>query len=397
VIALNAVTGNLDREGGFLFTSPAADLVGLSARMGDHGHFAAWRSRVRGLPEFGGELPAATLAEEIDTPGDGRIRALVTFAGNPVLSTPNGARLERALSGLEYMVSIDLYRNETTRHANLILPTSFGFERDHYDVVFYTLSVRNAARYVKPLVPAPPQVRGDFEVLLDLALRIRRHGGGRQGRMLGAVLRTVRAVGERRLLDLLLRFGPHRLSLRKLERHPHGIDLGPLRPQLPARLCTKDKRLQLAPPIFLRDLDRLEARLAQSPAELVLIGRRALRSNNSWMHNRLRLVKGPPGCVLLMHPEDAAERGLRPGARARVESRVGSVDVPVGITADVARGVVSLPHGWGHTRQGAALGVASAHAGASLNDLTDEQAVDVLSGNAVFSGVPVSVKRAELD
>ncbi|HEX9575689.1 MAG TPA: molybdopterin-dependent oxidoreductase [Myxococcales bacterium] len=397
VIALNAVTGNLDREGGFLFTSPAADLVGLSARMGDHGHFAAWRSRVRGLPEFGGELPAATLAEEIDTPGDGRIRALVTFAGNPVLSTPNGARLERALSGLEYMVSIDLYRNETTRHANLILPTSFGFERDHYDVVFYTLAVRNAARYVKPLMPVPKGVRGDFEVLLDLALRIRRHGGGRRGRALGAVLRTVRAIGERRLLDLLLRFGPHRLSLRKLERHPHGIDLGPLRPQLPARLCTKDKRLQLAPPIFLRDLDRLEARLAQAPAELVLIGRRALRSNNSWMHNSLRLVKGPPGCVLLMHPEDAAERGLRPGARARVESRVGSVEVPVGVTADVARGVVSLPHGWGHTRQGAALGVASAHAGASLNDLTDEQAVDVLSGNAVFSGVPVSVKRAELD
>jgi len=259
VIALNAVTGNLDREGGFLFTSPAADLVGLSARMGDHGHFAAWRSRVRGLPEFGGELPAATLAEEIDTPGDGRIRALVTFAGNPVLSTPNGARLERALSALEYMVSIDLYRNETTRHANLILPTSFGFERDHYDVVFYTLAVRNAARYVK------------------------------------------------------------------------------------------------------------------------------------------RLVKGPPGCVLLMHPEDAAERGLRPGARARVESRVGSVEVPVGVTADVARGVVSLPHGWGHTRQGAALGVASAHAGASLNDLTDEQSVDALSGNAAFSGVPVSVTRAELD
>src|SRR6266851_5315303 len=182
VIALNAVTGNLDREGGFLFTSPAADLVGLSARMGDHGHFAAWRSRVRSLPEFGGELPAATLAEEIDTPGDGRIRALVTFAGNPVLSTPNGARLERALSGLEYMVSIDLYRNETTRHANLILPTSFGFERDHYDVVFYTLAVRNAARYVKPLMPVPKGVRGDFEVLLDLALRIRRHGGGRRGR-----------------------------------------------------------------------------------------------------------------------------------------------------------------------------------------------------------------------
>jgi anaerobic selenocysteine-containing dehydrogenase len=352
---------------------------------------------VRGLPEFGGELPAATLAEEMDTPGDGRIRALVTFAGNPVLSTPNGARLDRALSGLEYMVSIDLYRNETTRHANLILPTSFGFERDHYDLIFYTLAVRNAARYVKPLMAAPQGVRGDFEVLLDLALRLRRHGGGRRGRALGAVLRTVRAIGERRLLDLLLRFGPHRLSLRKLERNPHGIDLGPLRPQLPARLCTKDKRLQLAPPIFLRDLERLESRLREAPAELVLIGRRALRSNNSWMHNSLRLVKGPPGCVLLMHPEDAAERGLQAGARVRVESRVGSVEVPVGVTADVARGVVSLPHGWGHTRQGAALGVAAAHAGASLNDLTDEQAVDALSGNAAFSGVPVSVTRAELD
>ena len=394
LVALNAVTGNLDREGGFMFTSPAADMVGVSSRTGDRGHFAAWRSRVRGLPEFGGELPAATLAEEIDTEGKGRIRALVTFAGNPVLSTPNGARLDRALSGLEYMVSIDVYRNETTRHANLILPTSFGFERDHYDLVFYALSVRNAARYVKALVPAPPGVRGDFEVLLDLALSLRRRGGGRRGRMLGASLRAARLLGERRLLDLMLRFGPHRLSLRKLLREPHGIDLGPLRPVLPARLCTPSKRVQLAPALFLRDLDRLEAHLAQAPAELVLIGRRALRSNNSWMHNSLRLVKGPPGCVLLMHPEDAAERGLTSGSRARVASRVGSVEVPVGITADLARGVVSLPHGWGHTRDGAALGVASAHAGASVNDLTDEQSVDALSGNAAFSGVPVEVTPA---
>ena len=397
LIALNAVTGNLDRTGGFMFTSPAADMVGLSSRTGDRGRFAAWRSRVRGLPEFGGELPAATLAEEIDTEGKGRIRALVTFAGNPVLSTPNGARLERALSGLEYMVSIDLYRNETTRHASVILPTSFGFERDHYDLVFYVLAVRNAARYVKALVPPPPGVRGDFEVLLDLALSVRRHGGGRRSRALGAMLRVARLVGERRLLDLMLRFGPHRLSLRKLERQPHGVDLGPLRPQLPARLGTPEKRVRLAPPVFLRDLDRLEARLSQAPSELVLIGRRALRSNNSWMHNSLRLVKGPPGCVLLMHPDDAAERGLESGARVRVASRVGSIEVPVGVTADVARGVVSLPHGWGHTREGAALGVAAAHAGASLNDLTDEQSVDALSGNAAFSGVPVDVTRARAD
>jgi len=394
IVALNAVTGNLDREGGFMFATPAADLVALASRTGDRGHFDRWRSRVRGLPEFGGELPAAALAEEIDTPGKGRIRALVTFAGNPVLSTPNGARLDRALAGLEYMVSIDLYRNETTRHANLILPTSFGFERDHYDLAFYALAVRNAARYAKPLLPPPPGVRGDFQVLLDLALAVRRQGGGRPGWKLGASLRAARMLGERRLLDLMLRFGPHQLSLRKLEQNPHGIDLGPLRPQLPARLG--GRRLRLAPDIFLRDLDRL-ASVLRKPATngLVLIGRRALRSNNSWMHNSLRLVKGPPGCVLLMHPEDAAMRGLDPGGRVRVTSRVGSVEVPVAFTDEVMRGVVSLPHGWGHVRDGAALSVAAAHAGASLNDLTDEQSVDALSGNAAFNGVPVTVTKVQ--
>ena len=394
IVALNAVTGNLDREGGFMFATPAADLVALASRTGDRGHFDRWRSRVRGLPEFGGELPAAALAEEIDTPGKGRIRALVTFAGNPVLSTPNGARLDRALAGLEYMVSIDLYRNETTRHANLILPTSFGFERDHYDLAFYALAVRNAARYAKPLRPPPPGVRGDFQVLLDLALAVRRQGGGRPGWKLGASLRAARMLGERRLLDLMLRFGPHQLSLRKLEQNPHGIDLGPLRPQLPARLG--GRRLRLAPDIFLRDLDRL-ASVLRKPATngLVLIGRRALRSNNSWMHNSLRLVKGPPGCVLLMHPEDAAMRGLDPGGRVRVTSRVGSVEVPVAFTDEVMRGVVSLPHGWGHVRDGAALSVAAAHAGASLNDLTDEQSVDALSGNAAFNGVPVTVTKVQ--
>ncbi|HYV65472.1 MAG TPA: molybdopterin-dependent oxidoreductase [Myxococcales bacterium] len=395
IVALNAVTGNLDREGGFLFPTPAADLAGLAARTGDHGHFGVWRSRVRGLPEFGGELPVATLAEEIDTEGQGRIRALVTFAGNPVLSTPNGARLDRALAGLEYMVSVDLYRNETTRRADLILPTSFGFERDHYDLAFYTLAVRNAARYALPLMPAPRGVRGDFEVLLDLARSVRRHGGGRKGRMLGATLLAWRMLGARRLLDLLLRFGPYKLSLRKLQNSPHGIDLGPLKPQLPARLFTPDKRLRLAPPVFLRDLRRLEERLARPATNgLVLVGRRALRSNNSWMHNSQRLVKGPSECVLLMHPEDATARGIAAGGRALVASRVGSVEVPVGVTRDMSPGVVSLPHGWGHGREGAALNVAAANAGASLNDLTDEQSIDVLSGNAAFSGVPVTVSKA---
>jgi anaerobic selenocysteine-containing dehydrogenase len=394
VNVLNIVTGNLDRAGGAMFTRPAVDLVGVTARTGDRGHFGAWRSRVRGLPEFGGELPVATLAEEIETPGEGQIRALVTFAGNPVLSSPNGARLERALSKLEVMVSIDVYRNETTRHAHLILPTTFGFERDHYDLVFYALAVRNAARFAPALVAPPPGVRDDFEVLLDLATRLRAHGGGKRGRMQDLTLRGLRALGPRRLLDLLLRVGPHRLSLAKLRARPEGIDLGPLEPALPGRLFTKNRRIALAPEAHVADLARLEASLdAGAGGEgLVLIGRRSLRSNNSWMHNSPRLVKGPVACTLLMHPTDAAARGLVDGARVRARTRVGEVEVPLQISDEVAPGVVSLPHGWGHAREGTALGVARRHAGASLNDLTDEQRVDALSGNAAFSGVPVTVE-----
>jgi anaerobic selenocysteine-containing dehydrogenase len=394
VVALNAVTGNLDREGGAMVTSPAADVVALTARIGDRGHFDKWRSRVRKLPEFGGELPVATLADEMETPGEGQIKALITVAGNPVLSTPNGARLDQALSRLEYMVSIDLYRNETSRHADLILPTSFGFERDHYDLVFYTLAVRNAARYVERLVDPPPGVRGDFETLLDLALSVQAHGGGKQDRKLRIGLKTARLLGPQRALDLLLRFGPHRLSLAKLREQPHGIDLGPLVPQFPARLHTKDKRIRLAPKAFLADLPRLDSRLEEPPRGLVLIGRRALRSNNSWMHNSERLVKGPVACTLMMHPEDAAARGMTAGAQVTVTSRVGSVTAPLAMTTDVARGVVSLPHGWGHGREGVQLRIAGAHAGVSLNDLTDERRIDELSGNASFSGVEVTVARA---
>jgi anaerobic selenocysteine-containing dehydrogenase len=393
VVALNAVTGNLDRPGGFMLSTPAADVVAFTSRLGDRGHFDAWRSRVRGLPEFGGELPVATLSEEMETPGEGQIKALITFAGNPVLSTPNGARLERALSKLDYMVSIDLYRNETTRHADLILPTPFGFERDHYDLAFYALAVRNSARYVERLVEPPPGVRSDFDVLLDLALSVQAHGGGRRDRKLSLALRAARRLGPQRALDLLLRFGPHRLSLRKLRAQPHGVDLGPLQPQLPARLVHRDRRLQLAPKIFLDDLPRLEAALdVAEPAGLVLIGRRALRSNNSWMHNSERLVKGPAGCTLLMHPDDAAARSVAPGAQVTVRSRVGAVTVAVTLSAEIARGVVSLPHGWGHLRPGTTQHIASAHAGVSLNDLTDELRLDGLTGNASFSGVPVTVE-----
>ena len=397
VVALQVVTGNLDRAGGSMFTTPAADLVALASRTGDRGSFDRRRSRVRGLPAFSGELPVAALAEEIETPGDGQIRALVTFAGNPVLSSPHGSRLERALPGLEAMVSIDLYRNETTRHAHLLLPTTFGPERDHYDLALYLFAVRDAARWAPAAVAPPPGVRDDWQVLLDLARSLRAHGGGRPGRALGLALRAARAVGPRRALDALLRLGPHHLSLRALERAPHGLDLGPLRPRLPGRLATPDRRIRLVPDRFERDLQRLEAALsapAGEAGELLLVGRRLLRSNNSWMHNSRRLVKGPAACTLLLHPRDAAARALASGDEALVRSRVGEVRATVLVTEDVAPGVASLPHGFGHGRPGAQLGVAAGVAGPSLNDLTDELRVDALSGNAALSGLPVTVTAA---
>ncbi len=396
ITALNVVTGNLDRAGGVMFTSPAVDLVGLTTRMGDRGGFGRWKSRVRGLPEFGGELPVATLAEEIETEGDGQVRGLVTFAGNPVLSTPNGTRLDRALERLDYLVCIDLYRNETTRHANLILPTSFGFEREAYDALFYALAVRNAARYAPAVVKAPPGVRHDWEVLLDLARALRAHGGGRRGARQGFTLRAAHLLGPRRALDLLLRMGPRGLSLGALRQSPHGLDLGPLEPRLPERLATKDHRIALVPEVFAADLARLDERLTQtSNGALVLIGRRQLRSNNSWMHNSLRLVKGPPACTLFMHPSDASERSLASGQQARVRSRTGSVQATVVVTEDIAPGVISLPHGWGHDRDGVTMETAVAHGGVSLNDLTDELRVDALCGTAAFSGTPVTVERVE--
>jgi anaerobic selenocysteine-containing dehydrogenase len=393
---LNLVTGNFDRAGGAMFTTPAADLVGLATKLGERGHFGVWKSRVRGLPEFGGELPVATLAEEIETPGDGQIRALVTHAGNPVLSTPNGARLGRALGGLDFMVSIDIYRNETTRHAHLILPTSFGLERDHYDLAFYALAVRNVARYAEPAVSPPAGVRHDWQVMLDLAIGLHQKGGGRRDTKLVWLMRAVRALGPRRLLSLMLRFGPHKLSLDRLRKEPHGIDLGPLEPRLPKVLG--QPKIALAPAPFVADVARLEAQLDGGGAtiatdQLLLIGRRQLRSNNSWMHNSQRLIKGPEACTLLMHPDDARTRGLTDGDRVEVRSRVGAVAVPVALSPDIAVGVVSLPHGWGHGGDGVALRVAQTRAGASINDLTDELRLDALSGNASFSGVPVTVTR----
>jgi anaerobic selenocysteine-containing dehydrogenase len=398
---LNLVSGNLDRAGGALFTRPAVDLLRGQT---NPGHYNVWQSRVRGLPEFGGELPVAALAEEILTPGEGQVRALVTLAGNPVLSTPNGRQLDRALDSLDFMVSIDFYLNETTRHAHLILPPTCGVEHDHYDLIFHHLAVRNTARYSQPVVPKPAGAKHDWEILNALAAAYRDRVQGHRPEPLARKLSKLPVLAKQRLrpdqmVDLGLRLGPYgrwkrhpqRLSLRKLKQHPHGIDLGPLQPSLPERLFTANKRIRCDVPELLADVPRAEAMLSEHSAGLRLIGRRHIRSNNSWMHNSERLVKGKSRCQLLMNPDDAGVRGLADGASARIESRVGALDVVVQTTADMMRGTVSLPHGWGHAREGTRIRVAQAHAGASLNDLTDDLALDPVSGNAALSGLAVEV------
>ena len=402
---LNIVTGNLDRAGGAMFTLPAFDPMSAPESIAPRGSFDRWRSRVRNLPEFGGELPVAVLAEEISTEGKGQIKSLVTLAGNPVLSTPNGRALDRALASLEFMVSIDFYINETTRHAHIILPPTSSLERDHYDIAFHILAVRNTAKFSPALFDPEPDTRSDWEILVELQTRMQGNS------LVGRVVRgfTKPFFGPERLLDIGLRFGPYGsklnpfgsgLTLRKLKRAVHGIDLGPLTPCLPGRLKTADKRIELAPEVLVNDIARVKTKFLSgatpdSNGHLLLIGRRQLRSNNSWMHNSERLVKGnekKPRCSIIMNPADAAQRKLATGQKALVRSRVGEIVVPVEISEEMMPGVVSIPHGWGHDRPGNQIEVAQQHAGESINDLTDHRLIDALCGTAAFNGTSVTVE-----
>jgi anaerobic selenocysteine-containing dehydrogenase len=391
--ALNLVTGHLDEVGGMMLTTPAVDVVAILSRLRLRGTYDRWRSRVRKLPEFAGDLPVATLADEIETDGRGRVRALVTIAGNPVLSTPNGRRLDRALGTLEHVVSIDGYVNETTRHAHVLLPPASPLSRAHYDLALYAFAVRNVAKYSEPVIPRKASERLDWEIMAELAGRI---FAPRPLRRLA--VRAARACRPERLVDALLRIGPHPLTIAKLRQSPHGVDLGPLEPgRFADRIATPDCKADAAPADLLREArDQLFVEAdRETTGELVLIGRRQLRSNNSWMHNSHRLVKGQPRCTLLVHPEDAAPRNLANGDLARLGSEVGTIIVPVEVTDAMVPGVVSLPHGWGHDRDGTRLGIARAHAGASINDVTSEVHLDTLSGNAGFNGLVVTLQRAD--
>ncbi|WP_153774005.1 molybdopterin oxidoreductase family protein [Pseudomonas sp. MNR3A] len=383
---INLVTGNLDRQGGALCTEPAVDLVASTSG----GHFNQWQSRVSGLPEYGGELPVAALAEEVLTPGEGQVRALVTVAGNPVLSTPNGRQLDGALAGLEFMLSIDLYINETTRHADLILPSTSALENDHYDSTFNLLAVRNVTRFNRAILAKPEGALHDWEIFVGLARAFAER----------AALELKPTLPPAQMIDLALRKGPRgeasswRLSLQVLDEHPHGLDLGPLQPNLATRLRTPAQAVEAAPQVLLDDLQRLARQVPMEPDQLLLIGRRHVRSNNSWMHNYHRLVKGKPRHQLLMHPQDLQQRQLEDGQWVRVRSRTGSLEVQVLASEEVMPGVVSLPHGYGHGRQGVRLQIAHAQPGVSANDLTDELLRDALSGNAALNGVPVQVEAA---
>jgi anaerobic selenocysteine-containing dehydrogenase len=425
---LNIVCGKLDKEGGAMFAKPAAS-GGSSDEPGGRGTtLHRWRSRVRDLPEVFGEIPVATFADEMLTPGEGQIRALVTVAGNPVISTPNSDRLNEALESLDFMVSVDFYLNETTRHADVILPPTGPLEHDTYDMALYRLAVRDIAKYSEPVFEKPDDSMHDWEILAALSGRLSGFGdvepntvddfvvqqlvdkaipedGSRSnGKSRAEVLAELGETrGPHRTLDLALRTGPYGdafgakpdgLNLQMLRENPHGVDLGALKSQLPGVLETPTAKIELAPELIMSDIPRLRARLKAETTGFVLIGRRHLRSNNSWCHNLEPLVKGRDRCTLILHPADAEELKIASGDRVRVKSRVGSVVAPVEISDEMMPGVVSLPDSWGHDVDGVRMEVARRHAGVNSNILTDDAELDVPSGTAVLNGIPVSVEAA---
>ena len=401
-LAISTVSGNLDRPGGMMFATPPVDLAGLARLGGQAGHFGVWRSRVSGLPEFGGELPVAALAEEIETPGDGQIRAMLLCAGNPVQSSPDGPRLARALDQLDFVVSLDMYVTATSSRAHLIIPPPSPLERDHFPLALLGVAIRNHARYHAPVLPTAGELRSDGDTLIGISTELLRLRGGLKARGTRTVLEALSGSGVERLIDAGLQSGPYgrlrnplrgeALSLSRLRAAPDGIDLGPLVPVLPARLNTPDKAVNLAPEPLTADLRRALGTLRRPPPALVLIGRRHARSNNTWLQNSERLVRGKPSCTLFLHPADAAARGVADGSWVRLSSSVGAVEVQAVVTDAIMPGVVSLPHGWGHKAKGARLRVANAAQGANINDLTDPRAIDTLTGTSVLTGVAVELE-----
>jgi anaerobic selenocysteine-containing dehydrogenase len=427
VDVINILTGNLDRPGGVMFPLGPAMPAPRPPKPGRGFTTGRWHSRVSGYPEALSEMPAAAMAEEIDTPGEGQIKAMITIAGNPVLSAPDGDRLDKALDGVGFMLSIDPYLNETTRHADVILPPPPPSQSPHFDFALNNLAVHNNVRYSPP--PLPLEGRPDeAEILSRIALILYGIGvdgdpslvdeqviattlakesadtgspvAGRPVDELTAMLAA--GPGYERRLDMMLRLGPYGdafgarpdgLTLERLKAAPHGIDLGPLAPRLPGVLRTPSGRIELAPESLVADAARLRDSLGRDVDRFVLIGRRHLRSNNSWMHNVPALAGGTNLCTLQMHPDDVAELGL--AGTAKIKGPGGEVLAPIEPMPGIRRGVVSLPHGWGHDREGTRMDVAAGRPGVNVNQLNDGRALDPLSGTAVLNGIPVDIAPAD--
>jgi anaerobic selenocysteine-containing dehydrogenase len=412
--AINVLSGHLDEEGGAMFPKAAAFAPDTRGKPGIGKGIAGgrYRARVSGAPEMVGELPVTCLAEEIDTPGPGQIKALIAIAGNPVLSAPNGPRLAAALEQLEFMVSMDIYLNETSRHADVILPGLSPLEEAHYDVSFTQLSHHNHARYSAPVLARAEGQPEEWETLLRIAAIAKGLGADADidafddaalmeelersaGPAAPALMQALSGLrGPDRVLELGLRGGPYGLTLAALKAAPSGIDLGPLAPRIPEVLRTPSGKIELAPQMFIDDLARAEADLDAPVPDLVIVGRRQLRSNNSWMHNLPSLAKGAYRCTALVHPQDAARLGLVDGGAAQIRNGTRLIDVQVEVSEEMMPGVVSLPHGWGHNMPGTQMGLAAERPGVNLNVLLDEQLRDPLSGNAVLSGIAVEMAAA---
>ncbi len=461
---LNIITGNLDVEGGMMFTKPAIDVAGLGGLSEEVNSFDTRRSRVRNLPSMAGEFPSATLADEILTEGEGQIKAMVTCAGNPVLSVPNGRKLEKALAELEFMLCFDMYVNETTQYATLIIPPTSPLEHCHYDLVIQLVAFRHSAKFSPPLFEKPEGSYHEWQSYLEISSRInkRKNKLKKTSRLNDVTIDSFKSymywLGDEGILNLLLKMGPYGkkpllidglnrllsspklpgvnkvwnfltenlenflrskhamnafletspygkysfpvlggLSLDKLKNEVHGVDIGPMVSMFPERLNTRNKTVNLNPDYLLKDIQRLKNQLevsaTQSDFDLLLIGRRHIRSNNSWLHNSYRLVKGKDRCTVLMHSSDAQNRNLHDGDIVMIQSRTGEIRLPLEVSEAIKPGVISVPHGWGHHREGAQLSVAEKFAGASINDITDDALVESLTGLAIANGVPVQVHK----
>lgn len=397
---INILTGHLDKPGGAMFTNPAFDIKRASKFKKAHGR---WKSRVRGLDEFEGEFPVSVMAEEMLTPGEGQIKALITYAGNPALSTPNAKRLEEALPELDFMVSIDIFLNETTRHADIILPPPSHLEIEHYDLIFNLISVSNNVKFSKPLFKKEENQLYDWQIAKELIKRFAKVSNKKPSKI-------YQWFTPKQLLNLGLLLGPYGklshpsrwfsgLSLKKVINSKHGISLGALKSRIPEVLLTKDGAINIADDVFMKGLENVKEQFKKneentfSEKEFLLIGRRHLRTNNSWMHNIEGLAKGKNKCTIMMHPTDAEKLKLKDTQEVKVSSKTGNIDIPIEITENIMPGVVSIPHGFGHSKKGTQLDIASkpAYAGVSVNDITDHNRIDPVTGNAAFSGQIVSV------